>query len=191
MKNIAITGSFASGKSFVLNIAKNLGYSVFSCDDFVKELYEDIKLQNQIVSEIDGFDKFYKKDLIKIIYDNPDVRKKVESIIHPLVRAGIKKFEDRNKSKELVFTEVPLLFEANFDKYFSYVICVFCSEETRILRAKERGVIDFDLYKKIKSAQMDQEEKIKRSDFVIDSQNNQSRIEQSLYQIIKIVRKIK
>jgi dephospho-CoA kinase len=52
-------------------------------------------------------------------------------------------------------------------------------------------VIDFDLYKKIKSAQMDQEEKIKRSDFVIDSQNNQSRIEQSLYQIIKIVRKIK
>jgi dephospho-CoA kinase len=191
MKNIAITGSFASGKSFVLNSAKNLGYSVFSCDDFVKELYEDIELQNQIVREIEGLSKFNKKDLTKIIYDNSNARKKLELIIHPLVRSGIKKFEKYNESKEFVFTEVPLLFEANFDKYFSYIICVFCSEEIRISRARERGLLDFDLYEKIKSVQMDQEEKIKRSDFVIDSQNNQGKIEESLNQIIKIVKKIK
>ena len=41
MKNIAITGSFASGKSFVLSCAKELGYKVFSCDDFIRDAYKD------------------------------------------------------------------------------------------------------------------------------------------------------
>lgn len=185
MKNIAITGSFASGKSFVLNCAKNLGYKVFSCDDFIRNAYEDINLQNIVVNEIKGLEVFDKKKLSKIIYDNPESRKKLESIIHPIVRSGIKEFEKENNNQKFVFTEVPLLFESNFYKYFSYSICIYCSEKTRLKRAKERGMYSIDLYEKIKSVQLDQEEKKRRSDFVINSDNSQKEIEKSLDNIIK------
>ena len=184
-QNIAITGSFASGKSFVLNCAKNLGYKVFSCDDFIRNAYEDINLQNIVVNEIKGLEVFDKKKLSKIIYDNPESRKKLESIIHPIVRSGIKEFEKENNNQKFVFTEVPLLFESNFYKYFSYSICIYCSEKTRLKRAKERVMYSMDLYEKIKSVQLDQEEKKRRSDFVINSDNSQKEIEKSLDNIIK------
>lgn len=67
MKNIAITRSFASGKSFVLSYAKELGYKVFSCDDFIRDAYKDINLQNSVISQI--------KKLSKIIYDNSEAKK--------------------------------------------------------------------------------------------------------------------
>ena len=158
MLNIAITGSFASGKSFVLNCAKELGYKFFSCDDFVKEIYEDVDLQNKVVSEISELKLFDKKELSRIIYDDVNARKKLESIIHPLVRKGIKKFEDLHKNQKLIFTEVPLLFESGLDANFSKIICVYCSEEIRLLRSKERGV-SADLFEKIKLVQMNPAEK--------------------------------
>ena len=62
---------------------------------------------------------------------------------------------------------------------------MYCSEETRWQRAKERGVSNIDLYNKIKSVQFDQDEKKRRSDFVINSDTNQREIEKSLEKIIK------
>ena len=52
MRNIAVTGSFASGKTYVINCIKNLGYKVFSCDDYVKLLYQDKSITAQIEQEI-------------------------------------------------------------------------------------------------------------------------------------------
>jgi dephospho-CoA kinase len=185
MKNIAITGSFASGKSFVLSCAKELGYKVFSCDDFIRDAYKDINLQNLVISQIKGLEIFDKKKLSKIIYDNPEAKKKLEFIIHPLVRLGIKSFEEENKNQKIIFTEVPLLFESNFDKHFVCSVCVYCSEETRLQRAKKRGIDDISLYNKIKSAQLPQEEKKRRADFTINSDNSQKEIEKSLKDIIR------
>jgi len=184
MLNIAITGSFASGKSFVLNCCKDLGYKVFSCDDFVKEIYEDVDLQNKVVSEISELKFFDKKELSRIIYDNLEERTKLESIIHPLVREGIKAFENLYKKQKLIFTEVPLLFESGLENNFSKIICVYCSEEIRLVRSKARGV-DSNLFEKIKSIQIDPKEKKAKSDFTIDSQNSKKEIEESLNNIIK------
>lgn len=185
MKNIAITGSFASGKSFVLSCAKGLGYKVFSCDDFIREAYKNINLQNLVISQIKGLDVFDKKKLSNIIYNNPEAKKKLESIIHPIVRLGIKSFEEENKNQVIIFTEVPLLFESNFDKHFTCSVCVYCSEETRLQRAKKRGICDINLYNKIKSAQLSQDEKKKRADFTINSDTSQKEIEKSLKDIIR------
>ena len=185
MKNIAITGSFSSGKSFVLNSAKNLGYNIFSCDVFIRESYKNIRLQNLVVNEIEGLEVFDKKKLSQIIYDNPKSRKKLESLIHPVVRLGIKKFEEVNQKQKLIFTEVPLLFESNFDKEFAYSICVYCKEETRFQRAKDNRMYEVGLYEKIKLVQMSQEEKIRKSDFLINSEKTQKEIEKSLEKIIR------
>jgi dephospho-CoA kinase len=45
MKSVAMTGSFASGKSFVLKYLEKIGYKIFSCDDYVKQLYLDLNVQ--------------------------------------------------------------------------------------------------------------------------------------------------
>ena len=71
MKSVAITGSFASGKSFVLKYLEKIGYKIFSCDDYVKQLYLDSNVQEDILSIIDKIGKIFdKKRLIEIIIEN-------------------------------------------------------------------------------------------------------------------------
>ena len=70
MKSIAITGSFASGKTFVLKYLEKVGYKTFSCDDYVRELYLEPNIRKDILCLFDkklfknGFDK---KKLSQII----------------------------------------------------------------------------------------------------------------------------
>ncbi|MDP4708595.1 MAG: dephospho-CoA kinase [Rickettsiaceae bacterium] len=189
MYNIAVTGSLASGKSFILNYLSNMGYKTFSCDDYVRKLYQDIAIQNLIKNSLEDLDIFNKQNLAKIIYNDAEARDKLEKIIHPKVRIAIKEFEEENKKENFLFTEVPLLFESGFDKYFSFSICVFCSEKTRIKRANSRGgAIDPNILEKIKQIQLGQEEKKKRADFLIDSEEEDKKIKANLVAIINAIK---
>lgn len=174
MKLIAITGSFASGKSFVSKYLQETGFNVFSCDDYVRELYNEPSIQHDLVKIIDNLatnekKAFDKKRLIEIVYNDDNQRKILESFVHPKVKDGINDFKHKYLNDSLLFVEVPLLFEANFDSYFDHSICVYCSEETRENRARSRGVFDLRIYNKISSIQLPQEEKKKLADFLINT----------------------
>ncbi|RTK92333.1 MAG: dephospho-CoA kinase [Rickettsiales bacterium] len=182
MKNIAVTGSFASGKSYVIKQIEKMGYRVFSCDDYVRILYQNIDIQNMIVKEIDGLKVFEKSKLAEIIYNNDELRIKLEKIIHPMVKIGIKNFEQENIEEKLIFTEVPLLYESGFDKYFAHVICVYCSENLRLVRALNRGLKNIEIFEKIKSIQLPQDIKIKLTPHTI---NSEYEIEDQIKEIIK------
>lgn len=184
MINIAITGSFAVGKSFILQFLSSMGYSVFSCDDYVKKLYEDKKTQELVENTISGLGEFNKVKLAQIIYNDEKERKRLEEIIHPKVRAAVKDFEEQNKDKGLLFTEVPLLFEKNFDKHFSYSLCVYCLEETRIFRGQSGRGVSPEIFEKIKEIQLPQEEKKKRADFIVDGELSDDKIKVELQKII-------
>jgi dephospho-CoA kinase len=185
MRNIAVTGSFASGKTHVINSIKSLGYKVFSCDDYVKILYQNQKITHKLEQEIEGLHTFDIARLSIIIYNNAKMRVKLENIIHPLVRNGIKEFEVDNQNEDLIFTEVPLLFESGFDKYFSKIICVFCSEKTRQERSILRRKNNINFFEQIKKIQLPQEVKMAKSDFIIDSEGD---VEE---EILKIIDKLK
>jgi dephospho-CoA kinase len=168
MKFVAITGSFASGKSFVSGYLENLGYKVFSCDDYVKKLYLDLKIQND-VSKIIGIPAFDKKRIITIIYSDELKRKKLEDYIHPIVRSGIEDFKNKHSTEKILFVEIPLLFETGFNKYFDYSISVYCSEENRLKRAKTRENFNLEIYNKITEVQLPQDEKRKLADFQVNN----------------------
>jgi dephospho-CoA kinase len=168
--SVAITGSLASGKTFVLNHLKSLDYPVFSCDDFVRNLYEDVNVQNQILLIIDELTSFNKKELVHIIYNQPKYRKKLEEYIHPLVRKAIEDFKKQFSNNKILFFEVPLLFETGFEKHFDYSVCVFCNESVRLERAKTRNNFDLAIYNKIKEVQLPAEEKIKKANFSINTE---------------------
>ena len=106
MRNIAVTGSFATGKTHIINCIINLGYKTFSCDDYVRLLYQDKTIKSQIEQEINGLQQFDKAKLAKIIYNDALMKKKLENIIHPLVRKGIKEFEYDNQNENLIFIEI-------------------------------------------------------------------------------------
>ena len=153
MRNIAVTGSFATGKTHIINCIINLGYKTFSCDDYVKLLYQDRSIKFQIEQEIKGLQQFDKAKLAKIIYNDALMKQKLENIIHPLVRKGIREFESDNKNENLVFTEVPLLFETGFDKYFSkfakYLsICQLFLDNllTNLLNSNRKHIFKFARY---------------------------------------------
>ncbi len=184
-KSVAITGSFASGKSFVLKYLEKMGFKTFSCDDYVRKLYADSNVQRELLHIFVKIGNFFdKKNLTEIIYNDDDQRKKLEKYIHPKVREGIIAFESQYNDEKFVFVEVPLLFETGFNNYFDYNVCVYCNEKNRKKRAKQKGNFNLKIYNKIKNIQLSQEEKINLSDFQI---NTDLDIE---FQISKIIDKL-
>jgi dephospho-CoA kinase len=170
MKSIAITGSFASGKSFVLKYLEKLGYKSFSCDDYVKQLYLDSNIQAELINIFDKIGVIFdKKKLAEFVFNDDDQRKKLEEFIHPKVRIGINDFKNKQSDEKFVFIEVPLLFETGFNNYFDYSICVYCDEENRRKKAKTRGDFNLEIYNKIKNIQLPQEVKKKLANFKINT----------------------
>ncbi|NRB10148.1 MAG: dephospho-CoA kinase [Rickettsiaceae bacterium] len=184
MKTIAITGSFATGKTFVLQVLKELNYQVFSCDEYVKQLYQDPKIQNLIITKIDEIQEFNLEKLRQVLFADDISRQKIEAIIHPLVREAIEEFTKLNQQEKLLFFEVPLLFETGFEKYFDYSITVYCPENIRIERAMQKKNFNKDLLERINKIQLPQQEKINKADFTIDSNCGGQELRFSLQQII-------
>ena len=137
MIKIGITGSLASGKTTASKFLSNKRGPLFSADSAVKEIYKNssfkiliskrfkIKNNNQI-----------KKNLKKIIFNNSAELKKLENIIHPLVRKKMKKFTVKNKNKKLLFYEIPLLIESKLMKYFNKIIFIKSKKQHRLKRFK-------------------------------------------------------
>lgn len=207
MKKIAITGSYASGKTYVLSLAEEMNYPVFSSDEYVRNLYKDISFQKSLWKAL-GEDGEFSKEVIKTrMLEDPVFRKKLEDFIHPLVKEGMKEFvlefqgdkrgiknsDSPSKellpkgllSKEILFFEVPLLFEAGMPEYFDKIICVYCSEETRKERAMQKISFSKDKFDAIGKIQMPQEKKKQLADYVLNSDQSKEAIKQDLYELIK------
>ncbi len=164
---VAITGSFCSGKTFLLNYLAKLGYKTFSSDLFVEEFYLKEPVKKEI-TKILSLEYFDKAKIAKIIYDDARLRRKLENFVHPAVLKAIKDFKKKNSEEEFIFAEVPLLFETRFDKYFNYIVATICGDRIRLNRALKKG-ISLEIYRKIDLAQLPQEEKAKSSNFIFDN----------------------
>ena len=138
-KKIAVTGGIGSGKTLFCNILKSMGYDVFSCDDIYAEiLQEEAYLSLLIKNFPDCFSdvKLNKKILSERIFKNREDKKTLESLAHPLIlQRLLKKMED----KEIVFAEVPLLFEGGYEELFDCVIALVRNKEDRIEAVRKRS----------------------------------------------------
>lgn len=156
-KKIAITGGIGSGKSTVLQLLKEMGYPVFSCD----ELYREVIRSQSYIQKITGVfpnvienGEINRKKLAAEVFSDEKKRKTLNSIAHPLIMQQLMKEMDAAEN-EFVFAEVPLLFEGNYEGLFDAVIVVQRKIEDRIRficlrdglteqQAKERIASQFD-----------------------------------------------
>lgn len=193
MIKIGLTGSIAVGKSYVLGIFKTeYNIPVFSSDECVKEIYRNnADLNNFIKNEILGSNiEFSNEDIANIVFADRTRLEKLENYIHPLVKIERDNFikQERNKKSKFVVTEVPLLFEKNLDLEFDKVILIHVSEDIQEKRALSRKNMNKEKYLAIKANQIPDNEKIKRSDFIIHN-HNEARTRDSVDKIVRELNK--
>ncbi|WP_347938523.1 dephospho-CoA kinase [Rickettsia oklahomensis] len=185
MLAICITGSYASGKTFILDYLAEKGYKTFCADQCIKELYQDLSVQNQILTLLPELEYFNIRKISNLIYNYDLSREKLQNFIYPLLIDKLILFKKENANSKFVFAEIPLLYEAKFDKYFDFVVTIYCSEEVRMQRAITRSSFDIEIYNKIGEIQLSQESKIEKADFSINSGVDMLNLEQQISNLIK------
>tara|TARA_A100001035_G_scaffold39035_1_gene26545 strand:+ start:1393 stop:1980 length:588 start_codon:yes stop_codon:yes gene_type:complete len=191
MIKVGITGGIGVGKTYICNILKKMGYSIFSSDQVSKKLvYENTFVRDQIKfffgEDIIENEKINRKKLATQVFSNKKKLKKLNEIIHPFVKKEFDKWMSNRYDEKVVFKEAAILFEANSQKNLDYVVCVSAKLQDRINRVMQRDKVDSDSVEKRISMQMPQNEKEKLSDFVIFN----SKDDLVLPQIIKVLEKI-
>ena len=174
---LGITGGVGSGKSFVCNHLKSRGLTVVNADELAR---------NAVLPGTPAYEKivdYFGKDILlddntlnrsklrDIITRDKEKKATLEQIVHPEVFLQMdfefKKSVKRNDSA--IAIEVPLLFETGMDVFFDYVLTVSVDPDVRVARVMSRDNITQKEAMALMKIQMPEEEKIKRSDFVINN----------------------
>jgi len=160
---LGITGIIASGKSTLSNyILKK--YRLFDCDLCVKELYnEKIFLAN--IYNI--FHTTNKLEILKIINNSCDLKLKLEKLIHTKVLEKIKEFLIKNKNEEIVFIDMPLLFEINYENNVDYTILVLTSKNKQLERLKLRNPDNYEELLRLNTNNKALKSKKAKADYII------------------------
>jgi dephospho-CoA kinase len=170
---IGITGGIGSGKSLVCRIFYSLGVPVYDADSRAKAVMTtDGILVSQIKKEFgvlsyheDG--SVNRQYLANAVFNNPIKLKLLNSLVHPRVSEDFEQWIKEQSSK-YVLKEAALLFEAKTEQALDKIIVVSAPENLRIKRVLNRDTNRSEQQvKDIIHNQLNDEEKLKRADFVI------------------------
>lgn len=170
---IAITGSIGSGKSTFADFISEEGYTVIKADDISKEILatdSDVKAEVVKIFGTESFngDEINRKYLAEKIFSNPENVMIINSILHPLVIKKIKELMNQElKIRDKVFVEAALIYEADMEEIFDYVILVTADKETRFKR--KSGELNLNDFGQRDGNQIPDEEKKKRADFIFEN----------------------
>lgn len=171
MLRVALTGGIGAGKSLVGEILEELGAFVIDSDQLAREViergspgYEEVitAFGDSILSE----GQIDRAKLAAVVFKEEDLRKKLESIIHPLVREAGEKLARNLPSGAILINQIPLLVESDGAKRFDYVVTVSASEDIRRERLRLRGLKDYEITERM-AAQVGDIEREKIANFII------------------------
>ena len=175
---IGITGTIASGKTTVGYLLRRRRLPVFDCDGYVRICYQKnhpafLQIAGLFPGNVlDDSGEINRQKVAGYVFSDEDLRQKLNDVIHPYVKEGLLRFMENHAADELVFAEVPLLFEAGWDSLFDVCCVVTCSEETAVKRMiEDRGYTEDQALERIRS-QMPGEEKCRLAEFVIQNEGS-------------------
>ena len=188
---IGITGSMGMGKTTVSLMFKKNGIKVWNADLEVHKLYENgnegykniISIYPQLKDEIE----IDRKKLSNLIRQKIIDLKKIEEIIHPLLKQNRLKFIEENKKEKIIVFEIPLLYETGANKWLDYILSVYCSKKTQMERLYERKNFNKDKIDYLMSKQISIEHKNKNANFLINTDQKKMDVEKKVRKIIKIL----
>jgi len=172
-KIIGLTGGIGSGKTTIANYFKSLGVPVYIADDAAKEV---MKLPEIVASlkvafgeDIFNGNILNSEKLAKIVFNNPEKLNLLNKIVHPAVKIHFDQWLLAHKKSPFVIKEAAILFESGSYKYCDKIITVVAPLETRIKRVIERDKTTREAVLKRIENQWSDEQKISKSDFVINN----------------------
>jgi dephospho-CoA kinase len=189
MISIAITGGIGSGKTFVSNLLKERGIPIYNSDDEAKRLMvsdEGIRrdLMALLGEDVYQGDALNKSLLASYLFADAGNAARINAIVHPRVRADFSRWLAEHQDVEVAGMECAILYEAGFENTVDKVVMVYAPESLRIERAMKRDNATESQIRARIAAQMDDEEKSRRSDYVIYTDGRLS-VEEQLSDLIK------
>lgn len=132
---IAVTGGIGSGKSTACKIIKEYGFPVYSCDEVYKTVLQDRKTIGELVEEfgreiVNADGSLNRIALSAIVFNDEKKLERLNRITHPIIFK--KMFSISESECGVVFYEVPLLFEGNYQNLFDEVLVVLRDRKQRI-----------------------------------------------------------
>ena len=180
-----ITGSIASGKSTVVNLLKERGFSVIDADLIAHEQLEICKCEivnafgEQILDETGKIDR---KKLGAIVFNEPEKLKNLEQILHPKIKAEIlSQASQLERLEQVYFVDIPLFFEKK-ERYseFKNVAVIYAPKELLLSRLMNRNALNLKAAKARVELQMDTEQKRKMAKFIIDNSSDREHLKLEL-----------
>lgn len=174
MKNtriIGLTGGIGSGKSFIANGLRSMGYEVYDSDSAAQRLIHDnlcVRSQIELLFGSDIFvnDRFDKQRVSDLVFKNPDMLEKLNQIVHPAVTYDLREWAN-NAADETVFAETAILFESGFSRLCQAVVCITAPLEVRIGRVMLRDHVTRQTVEERIRNQAEQDWIVRQSDLVI------------------------
>ena len=156
MLNVALTGGIGSGKSAVAEFLQECGAVIIDSDQLARDViergtegFEAVLAAFGDTVLTDG--EIDRSTLADIVFHDEGQRKKLEGIIHPLVREAAESLMKKLPSDSVVINQIPLLVETNGAKRFDYIITVSASEDLRRQRLLQKGLKDYEITKRMQA----------------------------------------
>jgi dephospho-CoA kinase len=177
LRVFGLTGGIGSGKSAVAKRLRARGLPVVNADDLARTAVERGSVGLERVTDYFGQGvltdegELDRAQLARIVFDDPEARRMLDSMIHPIVRAlAAERFQELDAQGEpLACYEVPLLYEVGLDRTYYPVLVVNAPPELREQRIAQRDGFTPTQIAARMAAQMPLSEKVRRADYVIDN----------------------
>lgn len=173
---IGITGGIASGKSTVTDYLRKRGYSVIDADQVVHQLQEKGgKLYQVLVAEFGTSilaknGELDRKQLARLVFEQAGVRERLSQLQNQVIRQTLLAKRDQlAQEEEVLFMDIPLLFELGYEEEVSEVWLLVLAPELQLERLMERNQLDQEAAKQRIAVQMPLEEKKKRTPYQIEN----------------------
>lgn len=185
---LGLTGSIGMGKSTTARMFAEAGVPVHDSDAAVHRLYEG-EAAAQVEALFPGTTlngKVDRERLAKVVVDDLQALRKLEQLIHPLVRKDAGRFVEahRRKGTPLVVLDIPLLFETGGTDRVDKILVVTAPYEVQRERVLARPDMTEEKFEKILARQVPDAEKCKRADFLIDTSLGMEAAREAVHRII-------
>lgn len=173
---LGVTGGIGSGKTSVCKVFSVLGIPVFSADRTAREIMENNEAIIMKINSIAGRDLYAngcldRTALAALIFNDNYLLGKVNSLVHPLVFDRFKNWASE-QSAPYIIMEAAILFESGASELVDKIATVSAPEEERLNRLVSRSLLSRKQVLERMRNQLDDEAKIKLSDYVIFNSEN-------------------
>ena len=187
---IGLTGGIGSGKSLAGDFFKSKNIDVIDADDLAHSALdregEGYKKFLDIFGEtfLDENSEIDRKALRKYIFQNPEMKNKLEEIVHPIVQNGILNFINNSNSIYRIII-VPLIAETNSSSFYDRVLAIDCKKEIQIERASKRDNSNEEQILKIIQSQASSEDRNMIANDVVENNGTKNEFLMNLEDIHK------